>query len=47
MPKIEKKIVYCIFTENICYASGSFLQKYITSVEQRLKFPHLEGSIIP
>ena len=28
-------------------ASGSFLQTCITFVEQRLKFTHFEGSIIP
>ena len=30
-----------------CNASGSFLQKCINFVEQQLKFPHFEGSIIP
>ena len=39
--KIEK-YVYYIFTE-----SGSFLETCINVVEQRLKFPHFEGSIIP
>ena len=48
-----KKYGYQIFTENICSAcnqssaSGSFLQKCINFVEQRLKFPHFEGGIIP
>ena len=28
-------------------ASGSFLEKCINFVEQRLKFSHFEGSIIP
>ena len=30
-----------------CNASGSFMQKFINFVEQRLKFSHFEGSIIP
>ena len=28
-------------------ASGSFLQKFINFVKQRIKFSHIEGSIIP
>ena len=50
MRKIEKNIYY-IFTENICSAcnnaSGSFLQTCINFVDQRPKFSHFEGSIIP
>ena len=50
-PKL-KKFVYYIFTENIyCVFKPMqvvvFLQKCIDFVEQRLKFDHFEGSIIP
>ena len=47
-----KKDVYYTFIENICSVCNSiqvvvFLQKCINFVEQRLKFSHFEGSIIP
>ena len=49
-PKLKKCVCY-IFTENLpclqCNACGSFLQKSTNFVEQRLKFSHIEGSIIP
>ena len=50
-PKL-KKYVYYTFTKNISSAcspmrSSSFLQTCINFVEQRLKFSHFEGSIIP
>ena len=49
-PKL-KKYVYYIFKVNILLcllsnASGSFLQKCINFVEQRLKFSHFEDSIL-
>ena len=45
----REKDVFYIFTENICSAnaSGSFLQTCINFVEQRLKFSHFEGKVIP
>ena len=53
-PRPKLKIyIYYIFAENIFSAynifnaSGRFLQKCINFVEQRLKFSHFEGSIIP
>ena len=50
MNKIEK-CVYYIFIENICCARNSLqvvvIQTCINSVEQRLKFCHFEGRIIP
>ena len=50
-PKIEKSCILYIYREHLlCLqfsASGSFLQKCINSVEQRPKFSHFEGSIIP
>ena len=36
---------YLLFLQS--NASGSFLQTCINFVEQRLKFSHIEGSIIP
>ena len=49
--KIEKICILHIYREYLlCLqsnASGSFLQKCINFVEQRLKFSHFEGSIIP
>ena len=47
-----KKYVYYIFTENICFACNPmqvvvFCKKCINFVENRLKFSHFEGSIIP
>ena len=49
-PKIEKYVLY-IYTEHLlCLqsnASGNFLQKCINFVEQRLRFSHFKGSIIP
>ena len=49
-PGIEK-YVYYIFTENICSARNPMQAvvfcKRINFVEQRLKFFHFEGSIIP
>ena len=53
MPKIEKNIYLLnIYTENICSACNSMqmvvLCKACTNVvEQRLKFSHFQGSIIP
>ena len=50
-PKIEKICILRIYREYLLYlqssASGSFLPKCIYFVEQRLKFPHFKGSIIP
>ena len=40
-PKIEK-----IYLPAVSNVSGSFLQKCVNSVEQRLKFSHSESSII-
>ena len=40
---IYRKYVLCLQSST----SGSFLQICINFVEQRLKFSHLEGSIIP
>ena len=50
-PKL-KKYVYYIFTREylLCLQSnarGRFLQTCINFVEQRLKFSHFEGSMIP
>ena len=50
-PKL-RKYVYYIFPENICSARNPmqvvvFLETCINFVEQRLKFPYFEGSIIP
>ena len=46
-----KKYVYYIFTEYLLYlqssARGSFLQKCINFVEQRLKYSQFKGSVIP
>ena len=52
MLKIENILNIWIFTENICSACNPmqvlvFLQTCITFAEQRLKFCHFEGSIIP
>ena len=51
MPKIGKICVSYFYREYLfCLqsnASGSFLQKIINFVEQRLKFSHFEGSITP
>ena len=44
-PKIEKNM-YIIYLQRI-FVSGSFLQKCINFVEQRLKFCHFEGITIP
>ena len=50
-PKIEKIYILHIYKKRlICLktsASDGFLQKCIDFVEQRLKFSHFEGSIIP
>ena len=50
-PKIEKICILCVYKEYMLRlqsnANGSFLQKCINFVEQRLNFSHLEGSIIP
>ena len=50
-PKIEKICILYIYREYLLYlqsnASGRFLQKCINFVEQRLKFSHFKGSIIP
>ena len=40
---IKREYLLCLQSN----AKGSFLQKCINSVEQRLKFSHCEGSIIP
>ena len=50
-PKL-KKYMCCIFTDNICSVCTPmqvifFCEKCINSVEQRLKFSHFKGSIIP
>ena len=49
--KLKKKCILYIYREYLlCLqfnTSGSFLQKCINFVEQRLKFSHFEGSIIP
>ena len=51
MPKIEKIEILNIYREYLLYlqsnASGSFLQTCIKFAEQRLKFSHFEGSMIP
>ena len=50
-PKIKKIWMLYIYREYLLYlqssASGSFLQKSINFVEQRLKYSHSKGSIIP
>ena len=40
---ISREYLLCLQSN----ASGSFLQKCISFVEQRLKFSHFEGRIIP
>ena len=51
MPKIEKICILYTYWEYLLYpqsnASGSFLKKWINFVEQRIKSPYSEGSIIP
>ena len=42
---IEKKCAHLLCLQS--NASGSFLQTGINFVEQRLKFSHFQGSIIP
>ena len=50
-PKIGKIFKLCIYREYLlCLqlnANVVFLQKCINFVEQRLKFSHFEGSVIP
>ena len=49
-PTIEKICVIYLYRNLLCLqsnASGNFLQKCINFVEQRLKFSHFKGSIIP
>ena len=50
-PKLKKYIYICIYREYLlCLqsnASGKFLQKCISFVEQRFKFSDFKGSIIP
>ena len=50
-PKIENIYILCIYREYLLCpksnGSGSFFQKCINFVEQRLKFSHFEGSIKP
>ena len=49
-PKLEKYLLYIYREYLYCLksnASGSFLQKCINFVEQRLKFSNFEGSLIP
>ena len=50
-PKIGKLSILYVCREYLLYlqsnASGSFLQKCINFVEQRPKFSHFKGSIIP
>ena len=50
-PQTEKICILYIYREYLLYlqsnASGSFLQKCINFVEQRLEFSHCKGSIIP
>ena len=43
-PKL-KKIVYYIFTENICPTCNQM--QVVVFCKQRLKFSHFEGTIIP
>ena len=50
-PEIEKVYILYIYREYLLRLHSnvidSFLQKFISFVEQRLKFPHFEGSTIP
>ena len=50
-PKIEKIFISNIYRDYLLYpqsnASGSFLLTCINFAEQRIKFSHFEGTIIP